>query len=130
MIVSVVNEVLDRIKTDNPTLNVLPAFPDTIPNFPCAVVEEGNIQAHEESIDSSGETHNNGSINIEIFTKGYLKMTNAKKISIGIDGLMSGEYGMKRTIGQPIPNFADSEIYRYKLTYSYVINKSKTIYRR
>lgn len=105
-------------------------YPSTKPNFPCVVVEEGNLPVARETRDSGGFHHTDYSVNIEIFTTGSGKINEMTKLREGIDGIMSGRYGLERILSQSIPNMADISIYRYRLTYVGRIDKNKIVYRR
>lgn len=55
------------------------------------------------------------------------KKQQAKEIAAKIDTVMQN-LGFIRTFGQPIDNFADTSIYRYKLRYKGVVGRNYTVY--
>lgn len=55
------------------------------------------------------------------------KKQQAKEIAAKIDAVMQN-LGFIRTFGQPIDNFADTSIYRYKLRYKGIVGRNYTVY--
>lgn len=129
MIVDITNEVLSRLKTELSNGTVLTSYPSTTPDFPCVIVEELNNNSYDGSKDSSGNHHSDISIEINIFTTGMKRMTDAKTVRNSIDAILSDEYGMKRDYSRPTPNM-DTNIYRYVMRYSAIVDTNKTIYGR
>lgn len=129
MIVDVQNEIRSYVKTALGTIDILSAYPDSTPSFPVVILTESVNTVDEESYDSAGEQYNQIEIQIEIFTYGSAKKTEALGIRRTIDTLLSGTYRMRRTFSNEIPNYADREVYRYGLRYSFKIDKNKQIYR-
>lgn len=129
MIVDITNEVLTDIKRALVDVTVLSSYPFKVAKFPIAIVTEEDNSALLETKDSAGFQHSNIAFSIEIYTDGNKKMSLAKEIRNKVDNIMSGEYGMTRSRPQVIPNYLDDSIYRYKLTYTGIIDKEKKIYR-
>lgn len=129
MIVDITNQILTDIKNKLQDITVLGSYQSNVSKFPLVTIEEFDNSAYLDSKDSGGFHHSNVSFVVEIYTNGQRKMSDAKKIRNDIDEVMSGEYGMVRGTPTIIPNYLDNSIYRYKMIYSGVIDKNKTIYR-
>ena len=129
MIIDVTNEVLTRLKTELTGIDVVTSYPNYSPDFPIVTLTESSNITDRGTIDSSGQTHSYISLEVEIYTIGSRRMSKAKEIRTQIDTVLSGEYRMIRTFSNAIPNFLDTNVYRYKLIYSFRIDKEKTIYR-
>lgn len=130
MIIDVQNEMRSYIKGILPNVRVETGYPEDTPTFPIVIVTESENTADAETFDTSGEKFNVVDLSIEIFTKGPSKKTEAMGIRKDIDTLLSGTYRMLRTFSSEVPNYADRNIYRYSLRYSFKINENKVIYRR
>ena len=129
MIIDITNEILTDIMRELPDVTVLTSYQPTTPKFPTVIVEEASNSDNTRTKDSGGVQHNDISFIIDIYTIGTTRMSDAKKIRNTINSVISGNYGMSRGKSSSIPNFLDDSIYRYRLTYSGTISKSKTIYR-
>lgn len=129
MIIDITNEVLTYVQTNYPTMNLLSTYPSTTPVFPCVVMEEMTNNQLKETVDSDGEHHSDVMIQVDIFTQGDRKISDAKAIRKQIDDIMSGYYKMGRTYSGITPNFLDTNIYRYTLRYSFIVSENKVIYR-
>jgi len=130
MIVDITNEVLDKVKSTLSPIPVLSAYPSVAPSFPCVILEEIANDTDADTVDTSGETHNLVGIEVNVFTQGSKRVTDARTLRTSVDAIMSDYYGMTRTLSQTTPNFLDSSIYRYTLRYIFTIDSNKTIYRR
>ena len=130
MIVDIFNEVLSVVKTHVSPIKVLSHYPETTPEFPCVIMEEGSNTANFGTTDTSGEKFNNQTFEINIFTIGSEKVSTAKGIRNKVDSIMSDQYGMNRDYSGTIPSFLDNNIYRWVLRYSCVVDKDKKLYRR
>lgn len=130
MIIDISNEVLTEIKNSLSKVDVYLEYPQKTPKFPCVTFRDNGNTTHLDSVDTSGETHNEVSFEINIFSNGRNKVTQAKAIRDTIDGIMAGTYNMQRDFADQVPNFANDEIFRYILRYSCVVDKTKRIYRR
>lgn len=129
MIVDLYNEIFTQLKTTH-NLNVNPEYDDEAPTFPVVVFKESANLDDEEHKDSSGFNYADLAFEIQIYTDGPSKMTEAKAIRNTVDGLMSGTYGMNRSLAQEVPNYIDRRIYRYVLRYECKANYNKQIFRR
>lgn len=129
MIIDITNELFTDIKNELVGMNVLSSYQSTVSKFPTIIIEEIDNSHYRNSKDSSGFQHSNIAYSIEIYTTGTRRMTEAKKIRNRIDNVISGKYGLTRGTPIVVPNYLDGNIYRYKLTYSGLIDKTKTIYR-
>ena len=120
---------MTNIKSKLVDITVLSSYQSNVSKFPVVTVEEFDNSAYLDSKDSGGFQHSNIAFVIEIYTNGDEKMSDAKNIRNKIDEVMSGEYGMTRGTPVVIPNYLDNSVYRYKMIYTGVIDKDKTIYR-
>lgn len=127
--IDISNEVLTKLKQ---TLEcpILRSYEEVSKEFPCVRFQDIVNSAHLGTIDSSGETAANVSFQVDIFTTGNKKLTESKKIRDTVNLVMSDYYGMTRTESTEIPNYEDSNIFRYTLRYACVVTKDKKIYRR
>jgi hypothetical protein len=130
LIVDITNEILKTIKTDIPTATVLTSYPSVPPKFPCIIFEESSIDTFTESIDSSGEKHNELSFEINIFSDAQDRVSQVKTIRNLVDNIMGDLYRMTRITSQPVPNYLNASIYRYNLRYNCVVDSTKKIFRR
>ena len=129
MIIDIFSEVFTNIKQTLSDINVISSYPKTIPVFPCVVVDDKGNTTNIRSVDSSGETHNDGVFEIQIFSNTSNASTEIRSIRNRVDAIMSDEYGMNRTLSDYIPNYADLDVSRYILRYSFTIDKTKQIFR-
>ena len=130
MIIDISNEVFTKLKNTLTGINVVGEYPETIPTFPIVTFSESSNTTIYDMVDSSGETHNLISFEIEIFSNAKNKTTQVKTIRNNIDTVMSDFYGMNRVFSDKVPNYLDANIYRYMLRYECVVDKNKKIYRR
>ena len=77
---------------------------------------------------SGGNQHTQSIIEINVFTTGNTKKSDALEIADSIDDLLSGEYRLPRIMGEPIANL-DKNIYRYITRYSFLIGNDYKVYR-
>lgn len=129
MVVDITNEIITKLKTKLVGVQVISNYQNLLANFPTVLVEEMDNSAYLPTKDSGGFQHSSIAYSFEIYTKGSKKISDAKKLRNKIDELMTDEYGMTRGRPTVIPNYLDNEVYRYKLTYTGLIDKNKKIYR-
>lgn len=130
MVVDIQNEIRTYVKAIVPNATVVSAYPEITPTFPLVVLGERSNQSDNETYDTSGEKFNVVDLEVEIFTIGSSKKSDALAVRKTIDDLLSGTYRMRRTFSDEITNYADRNVYRYQLRYSFKINEQKVIYRR
>lgn len=130
MIVDITNEILTELKTTITDAKVLSSYQPTSTVFPVIVCEETDNTSDDDTKDSSGFTYCRITINIEIYTNGPNRMSKAKDLRSSVDAILSDTYGLSRISQRPVPNFNDSDIYRYQISYSGLVDKNKKIYRR
>lgn len=130
MIIDITNEVLTNLKNTLTDVTVLSSYPSTVPQFPCITVQELPNTTDPTTIDTSGEHYCDAGIEINIYSNAPNKSTQAKNIRNRIDTIMSGTYRMTREFSDEVPNYVDTDIYRYILRYTFVIDENKQIYRR
>lgn len=129
MIVDITNEILTDIRNELEGITVLSSFQPVAPKFPTVIIEEIDNSADITTKDSSGFTHSNIGFSVEIYTNGNSRMTRAKELRNRIDAIISRKYGLTRNVSEPIPNYLDASIYRYRMLYTGKINENKKIYR-
>lgn len=130
MIIDISNEVFTNLKTNISTASVYMGYPEQTPSFPCVTFDDLPNTTPIDLIDSGGEKFNNIGFEVNIFTVGLTKKSDAKALRSAVDSIMSGTYGMNRTFDSPTPNFVDLNVYRHSLRYTAVVDSSKKIYRR
>jgi hypothetical protein len=81
-----------------------------------------------ESKGTSGVKYTSIGFEMQIYTKGDTRMTDAKELRLLIDNKLSGEYGFLRTTSQKIPNLRDDSIYRYVIRYEGIVDENEKIY--
>jgi hypothetical protein len=54
---------------------------------------------------------------IQIYTTGGAKTTTASSILSAVDSVLAGTYRLRRSSARPVPNSADTRIYRYVAVY-------------
>lgn len=128
--VDVFNEIYTKLKTTLTTVNVVKAYPEKDAVFPIVVVSEISNTINLDCVDSSGEKASDISFEIGIYTNSTTRETDARKIRNSVDDVMNGYYKFNRESANPVPNYADRNVYRYVMRYSATINKNKVIYRR
>ena len=130
MIVDITNEILTDLKTTITDAKVLSSYQPTTTSFPVIVCEETDNVSDDNTKDSSGFTHCKITLSVEIYTNGPNRMSNAKTLRGAVDSILSDKYGLSRISQRPIPNFNDSDIYRYQISYVGSVDKNKKIFRR
>lgn len=101
------------------------------PQFPCVSLIEMDNAVYRRTMDSSmDENYSSVMYELNVFSnKKGTKKSECRKIAAFIDGELR-KMGFVRRFLNPIPNVADSTIYRLTGRYSAVISKDKVIYRR
>lgn len=130
MIIDITNEVYTNIKNQLTPVTVLSTYPSTPPSFPCIIIEEMSNISIGSTIDTAGEHYNEVTLEVNIFSDSQYKVSEVKDLRNRIDSILSDQYKMGRDYSGTIPNFLDSNIYRYVLRYSFIIDENKRIYRR
>ena len=130
MIVDITNEVYTNLKDNITNAVVLKAYPSTNPTFPCVTIEEISNTTNPNTIDTDGEQYNDISFEINIFSDGTVKLSEAMNVRKQVDDIMSGQYRMSRGFSGVVPNFLDTNVQRYTLRYTCTISSNKKIYRR
>jgi hypothetical protein len=130
MIIDIANEVYTKLKTDLVGVEMGTTFLENPTTYPFVTFSEVSNTVSQESKDSSGEYHNVLSFEVNIFTIGDDKKSQAKDLRILVDNVLSGYYNMDRDFSDEIPNFLNQAIYRYVTRYSCLVDKHKVIYGR
>lgn len=109
-------------------ITVLPSYPKGTPSFPLVTVEEIINDAFAPTKDTSGFHHSDISLEINIFSNKLAPISEVKGIRKTVDALLSDEYGMYRGFSGTTPNM-DTNIYRYTMRFTGVVDKDRKIYR-
>lgn len=130
MVIDITNEVFTKLKTRLTGCTVEPSYPKNIPDFPLVTVEEVSNLTYTDSIDSSGETMREIALEINVFSDAENSVTVVKGLRNRIDDILTSIYRMTCDFSAPTHNYLNSDIYRYTMRFSCVVDKNKTIYRR
>jgi hypothetical protein len=130
MIIDIAYEVYTKLKTDLVGVEMGTTFLETPSTYPFITFSEVSNTSTRDTRDSNGEYHNDVSFEVNIFTIGDDKKSQAKSLRILVDDVLSGYYGMEREFSDEIPNFGDQSIYRYVMRYGCLVDKNKVIYGR
>lgn len=127
--IDIENQIIHRLNLELENVNVKSSYQSVTTEFPTVTVEEIDNSTHSGTVDSSGETHSNISIRIEIFTNGNLRKIESKRIRNEINNIMGREFGFNRNTPVVVPNYLDESIYRYVLNYTGIVDYNEKIYR-
>jgi hypothetical protein len=130
MIVDISNEVYTKLRTELVGVEIGTTFLETPTTYPFVTFSEVSNTTFGDTKDSSGEQHNQLGFEVNIFTIGDDKKSQAKTLRKMIDDVLSGYYGMDRDFSDEIPNFLNQSVYRYVTRYSCLVDKNKVIYGR
>lgn len=98
------------------------------PSFPAVSIVQKENSIYDKTQDSSGlENHANTMFQIDIFTTGTGKKSQAKSIVEFINDKFI-DLGFLRTFCQPIENLSDTTTYRMTARFKAVIGKDKVVY--
>ena len=128
--IDITNEILTKLKGGVTSATVVASNQSNVTSFPRIVIVESSNVIDLDYLDSSGEYISTIAFDINIYTKGNTRMSKAKKLKIEVDDIMSGFYGLNRLFSGEVPNYLDTDIYRYTLKYNGNVTKNKLIYRR
>ena len=131
MIIDITNELLTDITLalDGIAKISTPNGDFEIANFPYVTFHEMSNIDRIDTIDTGGVEHNQLNFEVEIFTKGDTKMSDAKEIRNIVDSVLS-PLGLRRNYSDEQPNFLDERIFRYVMRYDCTVDSTKQIYRR
>jgi hypothetical protein len=130
VIVDIYNQLFTILDTDLVGINVETSYNNYEGDYPLVTLEESSNNGVLDTFDSGGERHNEIDFEINIFTIGSTRRSEAMEIRSQIDEIMTGELGMFRILSNPVPNFGDRNIYRYVLRYNCEVDVNKQIFRR
>lgn len=128
--IDLTNMIITKLRQRLDITNVLSGYQPVVPSFPCITVEEQSNNVYRLTRDSSGNNHHEISYFIDIYTNGNGRISKAKSLRGQVDSIIEDEFGLIRVSANVIPNYIDTNIYRYRLVYSGVISNDKTIYGR
>lgn len=119
---AVLREEYDGIFVSGEAVSVPTAFPAV------TLVERSNSVYEKMQTADRRENHAVLMYEADIYSNlASGKKQQAKEIAAKIDAVMQN-LGFIRTFGQPIDNFADTSIYRYKLRYKGIVGRNYTVY--
>ena len=126
---TVFNTVAKPLRANHKGIFVSGEAVDVPSSFPAVtIVEKSNASYERTQTAESRENHAVLMYEIDVYSNlAKAKKQQAKSISAEIDALMEG-MGFIGIFGQPVDNFADTSIYRYKLRYKGIVGKDYTIY--
>lgn len=127
----VFTEVYNAVITEYPDAFVTSTFVPAPPKFPAVFFSMTDNAVFRNSI-SSSEMENHAAVEFELEV--FSNLTSGKKaqcydIASVVDEVLAG-LNFTRTGLFPVPNLADSTIYRLKGRYRVVVGKDETLYRR
>ncbi len=119
------NSLKQRIEIQFPNSKVCKDFQPVASTFPTITFYEIANSELEHTLDYT-QRKSNLAFQIDIFTTGGTKESQAKAISKEICEVMENHYHMKRLFANPLVN-ADKDIYRYTIRYSCKIDEERLI---
>lgn len=121
-VAAVLREEYDGIFVSGEAVSVPTAFPAV------TLVERSNSVYEKMQTADRRENHAVLMYEADIYSNlASGKKQQAKEIAAKIDTIMQN-LGFIRTFGQPIDNFADTSVYRYKLRYKGIVGRNYTVY--
>jgi len=128
MIVDISNEVYTELKDKVSSATVYKRRPRVEPVFPCVILSFAT-QTETSTVDSSGETHNFITVNIDIYSQSTTFNSEILTIRKEIDSVLADYYKLERTLDEEMDNI-DPDIYRWIMRYDGVASSDNIIYRR
>lgn len=121
-VAAVLREEYDGVFVSGEAVSVPTAFPAV------TLVERSNSVYEKMQTADRRENHAVLMYEADIYSNlASGKKQQAKEIAAKIDTIMQN-LGFIRTFGQPIDNFADTSVYRYKLRYKGIVGRNYTVY--
>lgn len=127
----VFSQVAARLRRDFKGIYVTGEYVRTPPSFPAvSIIEMDNAALRRTQTSSEGENHSAIMYEVNIYSnRSAGRKSECRKIAAAIDDEMT-LMGFNRTMLEPIPNLADSAIYRVASRYTAVVSKQDIIFRR
>ncbi len=119
------NSLKQRIETQFSNSKVCKDFQPVASDFPIITFYEIDNSELEHNLDYT-QRKSNLAFQIDIFTIGGTKESQAKAISKEISEVMENHYHMKRLFANPLDN-ADKDIYRYTMRYFCKIDEDRLL---
>lgn len=119
------NSVKQKIEKSFPSAKVQKDFQPVAAVFPTITFYEIDNSEFEHTLDYT-QRKSNLAFQIDIFTTGGDKETQAKTISSIVNEVMEDEFHMKRVFSNPLSN-ADKDIYRFTMRYSCKIDEERLL---
>lgn len=127
MIVDIEQELYTLLKT-NIEYKITDMYPTSITSTPIIVISEYTNNTNLETIDSAGEQTNIVYITLELFCSGNKAKSIIGDMTNKIDTLLTG-LNFTRVSNQYVTNFADRNVVRKVLRYTFIVDKNKKVYR-
>lgn len=128
MIVDISNEVYTKLKESVTTGSVYKRRPTIDPSFPCVVLSF-STQTESSSVDSSGETHNFITVNLDIYSQSQKFNSEILTLRREVDSILADFYKLERTIDEEMENI-NPDIYRWVMRYDGIVSSDSVIFRR
>lgn len=119
------NSVKQKIEENFSSVNVQKDFQPTTTTFPTITFYEIDNSELEHTLDYT-QRKSNLAFQIDIFTIGGTKESQAKSISQVINEVMENKFHTKRVFSNPLPN-QDKYIYRFTMRYSCKIDEERLL---
>lgn len=127
MIIDIEQEFYTLLK-NNISYSVTDMYPTSITKTPIIVVSEFTNTTNVNTIDSGGEQTNIVYVTLELFGSGKNAKGTIIDMTKQIDDLLSN-LNFTRLSNQYITNFADRNVLRKILRYTFIVDKDKKVYR-
>ena len=120
----------EAIITDYPETEVSSTYNLQPSKFPFASIVEIDNSVYTPTSDSARvENHANITLEVQIYTTGANKQSEARGILSSLDEKYGG-IGLTRMMSSPVTNLNDTNVYRLVARYRGIISINKEIYRR
>lgn len=127
----IIDRARKKLKEYNKKINVPETFIKETASFPTVTITEKSNLPVIETKTAHKFSHNRLMYEINIYTTGKTKKTDAKKIMAVIDDFFGYELGFNRIMAEPQDNLEDLNVYRFLARYECVIDtQTLKIYRR
>lgn len=124
-------QIFTKVVQALPTTYVSGVYEPVPSSFPAVYITEIDNSVWRNGI-SSSEVENYAAITYEVNVYSNVKgrkKTECREIANTVDGVMKG-LNFTRMSMNPVPNLADSTIYRIVARYRAVVGQNETLYRR
>lgn len=119
------NDLKEEIENFYPSAKVQKDYQPTNNSFPIITFYEFDNAEFSHTLDYT-ERKSNIAIQIDIYTVGGTRETEAKKIAEKISEVMENRWHAKREYAKPLINI-DTNVYRYTMRYSFKIDEENLL---